>query len=55
LKDLARDASNQEIAEHLAISVPTVKKYIHYIFQKLNLKNRKEAGSFAHQQGFEKS
>jgi DNA-binding NarL/FixJ family response regulator len=51
LKALASDASNEEISRDLSISVSTVKNYIHNIFQKLNLKNRKEVARFARHQG----
>jgi DNA-binding NarL/FixJ family response regulator len=51
LKALAADASNEEIGHDLNISVSTVKNYVHNIFQKLNLKNRKEVARFARHQG----
>ncbi len=51
LKYIARGARNQEIAEHLFVSLSTIKKDIHNIFRKLNLKNRKEAASFARRHG----
>jgi DNA-binding NarL/FixJ family response regulator len=51
LRYLAVDASNQEIADRLTISVATVKNYIHNIFHKFNFKNRKEVASFARRQG----
>ena len=52
LRDLAADASNEDIAEHLSLSLSTVKNNIHQIFHKLNLKNRKEVASYARLQGF---
>jgi DNA-binding NarL/FixJ family response regulator len=55
LRFLVMDASNQEIAEHFSISVSTVKSNLHEIFRKLDLKNRKEAASFARRQGLGKS
>jgi two-component system nitrate/nitrite response regulator NarL len=51
LRELAGDASNQEIAERLSLSIPTVKHYIHTTLKKLNMKNRKEAARFARHQG----
>jgi len=51
LRELANDASNQEIAERLSLSIPTVKHYIHTTLKKLNMKNRKEAARFARHQG----
>jgi two-component system nitrate/nitrite response regulator NarL len=51
LRELAGDSSNQEIAEHLSLSIPTVKHYIHTTLKKLNMRNRKEAARFARHQG----
>ena len=47
LKELAQDASNLEIAQHLGVSTNTVKRHVHSVLQKLDLPNRKIAGSFA--------
>jgi DNA-binding NarL/FixJ family response regulator len=55
LRFLVMDASNQEIADHFSISISTVKSNLHDIFRKLNLKNRKQAASFARRQGLGKS
>jgi DNA-binding NarL/FixJ family response regulator len=49
LFELEAGASNLEIAEHLFLSVNTVKHHIRNILSKLNLKNRREAASLAHQ------
>lgn len=54
LRDLAVDASNQEISEHLSISVAAVKNKIHHLFQKLKMNSRKEIGSFARRRGLGK-
>ena len=51
LRELASDATNQEIAERLSLSVPTVKHYVHRVLVRLNLKNRKEAARFARLEG----
>ncbi len=51
LKELASDASNREISEHLSISETTVKNHVHSLLTKLNFKNRYEAASFARKQG----
>jgi DNA-binding NarL/FixJ family response regulator len=51
LRELASDATNQEIAERLSLSVPTVKHYIHRVLVRLHLKNRKEAARFARLEG----
>ena len=51
LRELASDASNQEIAARLSLSIPTVKHYIHQILAKLDMKSRKEAARFARRQG----
>ncbi len=49
LRELEAGASNLEIAEHLFLSVNTVKHHIRNILSKLNLKNRRQAASLAHQ------
>ena len=49
LHELDSGASNLEIAEHLFLSVNTVKHHIRNILSKLNLKNRRHAASLAHQ------
>lgn len=40
---LARDFSNQEIADHLVVEVGTVKNHVHSILTKLDVNNRHEA------------
>lgn len=51
LRELASDATNQEIAERLSLSVPTVKHYIHRVLVRLHAKNRKEAARIARHKG----
>ena len=48
---IAKGLSNREIAEKLFISENTVKYHIKNLLQKLSLKNRTEAATFAIQQG----
>jgi DNA-binding NarL/FixJ family response regulator len=55
LQELAAGASNHEIAGHLVISENTVKNHVRSILGKLNLRNRREAASFARQYGLVKS
>ena len=49
LREIEACATNLEIAEHLFLSVNTVKHHIRNILSKLELKNRREAASLAHQ------
>jgi DNA-binding NarL/FixJ family response regulator len=49
LREIEAGATNLEIAEHLFLSVNTVKHHIRNILSKLNLKNRRQAASLAHQ------
>jgi len=51
LIELSTGKSNQEIARQLYISENTVKYHVHSIFEKLNLRNRKEAAKFAREHG----
>lgn len=52
LAELAAGKSNQEIAQQLSISENTVKYHVHSILEKLNLRDRKEAASFAREHGY---
>ncbi len=54
LGELSKGATNGKIAEHLFISVNTVKNHVHEILRKLDLKNRREATRFAIQHGLNK-
>jgi len=49
LREIEAGATNLEIAEHLFLSVNTVKHHIRNILSKLELKNRREVASLAHQ------
>jgi DNA-binding NarL/FixJ family response regulator len=49
LREIEAGATNLEIAEHLFLSVNTVKHHIRNILGKLDLKNRHQAASLAHQ------
>lgn len=51
LGHLGMGASNLEIAKNLVITENTVKVHIHNILNKLNLRNRREAGRFARRHG----
>jgi DNA-binding NarL/FixJ family response regulator len=50
LRELASGASNREIADRLVIAENTVKNHVRNVLAKLNLRNRREATSFAHSQ-----
>jgi DNA-binding NarL/FixJ family response regulator len=51
LRILASGLSNHEIAQRLYISENTVKIHIHNVFEKLGVKNRREASRIARQLG----
>lgn len=51
LEQLGSGATNREIAESLYISENTVKIHVHNILDKLKLKNRQEAATFARRHG----
>lgn len=51
LQEIAKGASNSEIATKLFLSVNTVKHHVHNILAKLGLENRREAIQYAHQAG----
>ena len=52
LQEVAKGATNQEIAERLFISVNTVRNHVHNMLRKLSLKNRRELAHFAADKGF---
>jgi DNA-binding NarL/FixJ family response regulator len=54
LAELSQGKSNKEIAGQLFISENTVKYHVHSIFDKLNLRNRKEAARYAKERGVKK-
>lgn len=47
LRLIAHGLSNQEIADHLVISLPTVRSHVSHILSKLNLANRSQAILYA--------
>jgi two-component system nitrate/nitrite response regulator NarL len=49
LLELQTDSSNMEIAQKLYLSENTVKHHLHNIFDKLGVRNRREAGEIARQ------
>jgi len=50
LREIANGATNQEIAEHLFVSVNTVKNHVSNIYSKLKINSRREATHFARNQ-----
>lgn len=51
LRLVAEGRTNRDIAETLAISVPTVKFHVTNILDKLHLQNRAQAVAYAHREG----
>ena len=51
LRELARGASNKEIARTLDIAETTVKIHVQHILRKLNLSSRVQAALFASERG----
>lgn len=51
LHEIARGASNREIAARFVISENTVKNHVHNILEKLKLKSRREVALYISQQG----
>jgi DNA-binding NarL/FixJ family response regulator len=54
LFELGKGATNHQIAEQLHLSQSSIKNYIHRILQKLELKNRQEAGLYARTMGLKR-
>ena len=51
LRLVAQGTKNQEIADHLFISVNTVKNHIHNMLEKLKLRDRYELANYANERG----
>ncbi len=51
LQEVAAGSINKEIADRLSLSETTVKNHMHRIFDKLGLRNRREAAIFARDHG----
>ena len=49
LVHIAQGLSNQEIADNLGISLPTVKTHVTHILQKINARDRVQAVVFAYE------
>lgn len=54
LAHLGVGASNHQIADDLSISINTVRVHVHNVLDKLQVKNRREAGQFAVKHGLTK-
>ena len=52
LKEVAKGASNQEIADRLFLSNGTIRNYMSTILTKLDAENRTEAAKIAHEKGW---
>ena len=52
LREVAKGASNQEIADHLYLSHGTIRNYMSAILTKLNAENRTEAAKIAQEKGW---
>jgi DNA-binding NarL/FixJ family response regulator len=51
LEALAKGESNKQIASRLFIAENTVKNHVHSLFEKLNVRNRRDAVNFARKNG----
>lgn len=47
IRELAKGASNRDIARHLVISENTVKNHVRNVLAKLHLRNRREVAEYA--------
>jgi DNA-binding NarL/FixJ family response regulator len=47
LRLLESGLSNQEVAQHLCIALPTVKNHVHSVLRKLGVSTRGEAAAYA--------
>ena len=52
LREVAKGASNQEIADHLYLSNGTIRNYMSAILTKLDAENRTEAAKIAQEKGW---
>ena len=52
LKEVAKGASNQEIADRLFLSIGTIRNYMSAILTKLDAENRTEAAKIAQEKGW---
>ena len=52
LKEVAKGASNQEIADRLFLSIGTIRNYMSAILTKLDAENRTEAAKIAQERGW---
>lgn len=52
LREVAKGASNQEIADHLYLSHGTIRNYMSAILTKLNAENRTKAAKIAQEKGW---
>ena len=52
LREVAKGASNQEIADHLYLSNGTIRNYMSAILNKLDAENRTEAAKIAQEKGW---
>jgi two-component system NarL family response regulator len=51
IRELARGATNREIAQHFVISENTVRNHVRSVLAKLHLRSRREAASYARDHG----
>ena len=51
LRLVARDMSNQAIADHLVVSLPTVRNHVQHVLTKLDAHSKGEAAAIAMREG----